>query len=106
MTLNQHKNQVILPLLHLCNNFVPAYHVSIYSKISIITNINCLKLTYGYLLKAGHAPGDIWVGSILAPGAKFEIKLDSGLLGHATYQTLRLSAFLFQARRFFHVFPI
>ena len=46
------------------------------------------------------------VGPIFAPGALFEIKLDSGLLSHATYQMLRISALLFQAKIFFHVFPI
>ena len=27
----------------------------------------CLKLTYGYLLKAGHVPGDTWGGVNFAP---------------------------------------
>ena len=29
----------------------------------------CLKLTYRYLLKADHVPGNIWSGAILSPWA-------------------------------------
>ena len=32
----------------------------------------CLKLTYRYLLKADHVPGDTWGRAILVPGALFE----------------------------------
>ena len=32
----------------------------------------CLKLTYSYLLKADHVPGDTWDRNIFAPGAVFE----------------------------------
>ena len=43
----------------------------------------CLKLTYRYLLKAGHVPVDNWGGPILVLGHNLN-KLGRGLLGHAT----------------------
>ena len=49
----------------------------------------CLKLTYRYLLKAGHVPGDNWGEDIWPRGHNFS-KLGRGLLGHATYQISRL----------------
>ena len=49
----------------------------------------CLKLTYRYLLKAGHKPGDTWGGAKFGPGHNLN-KLGRGPLCHATYQISRL----------------
>ena len=43
----------------------------------------CLKLSYRYLLKAGHVPGDT------RSGTNFD-KLGRSPLGHTTYQISRL----------------
>ena len=66
----------------------------------------CIKLTYRYLLKAGHVPGDTWVpGGQFWPQRHNLNKLGRGLLGHTTYQISRLLALWFQTRRFLHDFP-
>ena len=47
----------------------------------------CLKLTYRYLLKAGHAPVDTWgEAGQFWPKRHNLNKLGKGPLGHATYQ--------------------
>ena len=49
----------------------------------------CLKLTYKYLLKAYHVPGDTWGGAIYGPREILEQTL-LGKLGDATYQISKL----------------
>ena len=50
----------------------------------------CLKLTYRYLLQAGHVSGDTCDGANFWPQGHNLNKLGSGLLGHATNQISRL----------------
>ena len=49
----------------------------------------CLKLTYMYLLKADHVPGDTWCGPFL-PQGHYLNKLGRGPLGDAKYQISKL----------------
>ena len=49
----------------------------------------CLKLTYRYLLKTGHVPGDTWDGHFKPKGHNLN-KLDRCPLCDATYQISRL----------------
>ena len=46
----------------------------------------CLKLTYGYLLKAGHVPGDTWGWVNFGTRWHKLNKLGRGQLCHASYQ--------------------
>ena len=50
----------------------------------------CLKLTYRYLLKAGHVPDDTWGRANFGTRGHNSNKLGRGPLCHATYQISRL----------------
>ena len=51
-----------------------------------MAHLSFLKLTYRYLLKAGHVPGDTWGGANFGPRGHNLNRLGRGPLGHATYQ--------------------
>ena len=58
----------------------------------------CLKLTFRYMLKAGHVPGGTWGWGQFLPMEHNLNKLGRGPLGHATYQISRLWVLWFQTR--------
>ena len=66
----------------------------------------CLKLTYWYLLKADHVPGDTWGGAIFGPRGIIwtnlvEVHL---VMLHSTYQGSK--SYGFRQEDFFMLFPI
>ena len=63
----------------------------------------CLKLTYWYLLKADHGPGDTWRGVIFRQGHNLN-KLGRGPLGDATYQNIKALGLMVSDKKIFFLY--